>query len=114
MKSYTAVAVLGLTLASGSLAGFDGFDSIVRNVERTFDAKRTSIPFLGLANMIVKVARPAGTASFKLAIFEDLDITEAEEDRFIDVVSEGAGSRWRPMVRTRSRYSGETTAIYTH
>jgi hypothetical protein len=83
----------------------------VRAIEFHYSAKRTHIPFLGVANLVVKVAHPAGAKDFKLALFENLN---AEDDPSgVDrILHELAGKGLRPMVRQHSRRSGEATLIF--
>lgn len=89
------------------------FDHVVKAIEVHYHTKRTHIPFLGLANLVVKVARPAGTSEFKLAVFEDLkssgDSDDQELDRFMHDFS---SSRLRPLVRVHSRRDGDSIYIY--
>ena len=113
MKPALVAIALSLALTAGPLRAGGGFDGIVHDVETTYAAKRLKIPFLGLANAFVKLTRPVGAAGFKLAVFEDLEIPEENESQFFDMVRNGAGKGWSPMVRVRSRNSGELTAIYT-
>ncbi|MFB3829410.1 MAG: hypothetical protein ACE15B_21755 [Bryobacteraceae bacterium] len=98
-----------LALAAGMLpAGDRQFDALVRGVESDYGVSRTRIPFFGVVNFFVKVARPAGTRDLRLAVFEDFspggDFTSRLESRL--------DPAWRPMVRVHSRRNGERTAIY--
>jgi hypothetical protein len=106
---------LALLLAAGSAAyGADWeFDHIVRAIENHYGVKRTHVPLMGVANLFVKVARPAGTSGFKLALFEDLQSSsdyrdQVDLDRFMDDVrSRGLHA----LVVTHSRRDGESTYI---
>ena len=106
---------LALLLAAGSAAyGADWeFDRIVRAIENHYGVKRTHVPLMGVANLFVKVARPAGTSGFKLALFEDLQSCsdyrdQVDLDRFMDDVrSRGLHA----LVVTHSRRDGESTYI---
>lgn len=106
--------VLALVLASAAVAGAAGheFDSVVKAIETHFDATRTRIPLMGLANFAVKIGHPAGASGVRIAIFEDLHMDldgdrQAELDRFMDRL---ASARLRPFIRTRS--DGEATYIF--
>jgi hypothetical protein len=73
------------------------------------------IPLMGVANLFVKVARPAGASSVKVAIFEDLQSAPgygdaADLDQLFDGLS---ASGLRPMVRVHSRHNAEATYICT-
>jgi hypothetical protein len=84
------------------------FDWLVREFSRESGAKRVHVPFLGLANFVVKVGHPAGTSEMKLAIFERGDL---EAPRFTSLTDSAVGGSWKPMIRVRSR-NGESTNIY--
>lgn len=93
-------------------AGDPEFDAITKHLKLFYHAKRVSIPFLGLANFFVKIVRPAGVKSFKVAIFEDLNFTAGKTDTELRAVLRSALSpEWQPLVRTRSR-AGEQTYVY--
>lgn len=105
-----------LLLASCALFGADReFERIVTAVESHYGVKRTHIPLMGVANLFVKVACPAGAGSFRLAIFENLNSAPgygatADLDRFFDELSAGG---LRPLLRVHSRRNGESTYICT-
>jgi hypothetical protein len=107
--------LLALFLAAVSAAyGADReFDRVVKAIEKHYDVKRTHVPLLGVANLFVKVARPAGTSGFKLAVFEDLPSPSpyddrVELDRFMDDVCRGG---LHALVVTHSRRDGESSYI---
>jgi hypothetical protein len=88
------------------------FDAITTHLKQHFNAKRVSIPFLGLANFFVKIVRPAGVKSFKVAIFEDLNCTPGHMDAELGLVMRNAlSAEWQPLLRTRSR-DGEQVYVY--
>jgi len=57
---------LALFLAVSGVAWGGGheFDEIVKAIERNFGTRRTHIPLMGVANLVTKAARPAGTSGF--------------------------------------------------
>ena len=80
------------------------FDSITNHLKLHYNARRVHIPFLGLANFFVKIVRPAGVKSFKVAVFENLNFTPKESDSGLALVMRNALSAdWQQMVRVRSR-----------
>ncbi len=114
MKLLALLAVV-LGVSAPSRAGDREFDAIVRRVETYYATPPTRIPLFGLANLIVKVAHPAGATDLKLAIFEDMRrpaFTGGEE--FTTLVSEALGPDWRPFVRVHSRRDREWTCIYSN
>ena len=106
---------LTLLLAAASVAyGADReFDRLVNAIETHYGVKRTPIPLMGLANFVVKVARPAGAHGFKLAIFENLRSSNHptepwERDRFVDDICRDG---MHALVVTHSRRDGESSYI---
>ena len=95
------------------LIGDSEFDHVVRAIEVHYQTKRTHIPFLGVANIFVKVAHPAGASEFKLAIFEDLKSRGYRDERELDqFMRELSSGRLHPLVRVHSRRDGESVYIY--
>jgi hypothetical protein len=105
-----------LLLASCALCAADReFERIARAVESHYGVTRTHIPLMGVANLFVKVARPAGTSGFKLALFENLNAARGYGDmsdleQLFDELSAGG---LKPLVRVHSRHGGESTYICT-
>ena len=98
-----------LILVSAASAGSD-FDLLVRAMESNYGTKRLQIPFMGVANFFVKVARPAGTKDFKLAVLEHIDDTLHPSAEQLETTFQPQG--WRPFVKVVSRKSGERVHIY--
>jgi hypothetical protein len=115
MKARVLAAVLMTLMAAGAAFGGDAeFDRIVKAIESRYGTRPLHIPFLGVANFVVKVARPEGASGFKLALFEDLKSAAdpgewRERDRFMDTL---AGPNLHPLVRVHSRHDGEATYIF--
>ena len=96
-----------LVLASQSVARADDFGMIVDKIEKHYNARQKKIPFLGLAGLAVKVIRPAGVKSFKVAIFEDQDFAGGQRDRaFEQSITSSLNEKWKPTVRSNDRVSG--------
>jgi hypothetical protein len=98
-----------LILVSTAFAGSD-FDLLVRAIESNYGTKRLQIPFMGVANFLVKVTRPAGTKDFKLAVFEHVDDRLHPSADQLETTFQPQG--WRPFVKVVSRKSGERVHIY--
>ena len=110
MKARLLAVFLAVT--SAAFAGDWEFDHIVKAIESHYGAKRTHIPFMGLANFAVMVTHPAGTRGFKLAVFEDLKSSREDRielDRFMNGIS---GGGLQPLIRVHSRRNGESTYIF--
>ncbi len=111
-------AVLLVTLAAlcglAANAGDEEFDRLIRGIESRYGVKKTSIPLFGVANLFVKVARPAGASDMKLAIFEDLDAEKLMSDRSFDsLLADLPEQGWRPFVRVESPRDRERVRIYS-
>jgi hypothetical protein len=115
--SHTLVALiitatLFTAMPQTARADDSDFDAITKHIKLYYHAKRVSIPFLGLAKFLVKIVRPAGVKSFKVAIFENLSFTDGKTDTELSLVMRNALSReWQPLVRVRSR-DGERLYVY--
>ncbi|HYP08159.1 MAG TPA: hypothetical protein VER03_18140 [Bryobacteraceae bacterium] len=108
MKRFVlALTVLALPVFAG---GGSDFDSMVRSMENHYGVKKTYIPFLGFANFVVKVARPAGARDFKLAIFEHVD--QSRHPSLEDMDRRFVSAGWKPFVRVLSNRKRERVQIY--
>ncbi len=110
---YTLALVVALTcLPSTASAKDPEFDAITKHIKAQYKARRRKIPFMGLANFAVKIIRPAGVKSIKVAIFEELDHVPAAGSNELSLIMRNALSpEWLPLVRIRSR-GGEQTYVY--
>src|ERR1043165_9215642 len=116
-KRWPIYVLLLATLLSFSVARAHAedraFKAISTHLKTRYKAKRRGIPFLGLANFAVKIVRPAGVKSIKVAIFEDLDdfnnINHAELNT---VIREALDEEWQPLVRVYSRRDGQQVFVY--
>ena len=99
--------LLGLLLVAGgaAMAAEREFDRVVKAIESHYGTQHASVPLMGVANLFVKVARPAGTSSFHLAMFGNLNAAEDERDEFMDRLDMG---RLHPLVRVHSRDGAAT------
>src|SRR3982750_4820133 len=116
-KRWLIYLLLLATLMSFSIASARAedraFKAISTHLKTRYKAKRRGIPFMGLANFAVKLIRPAGVKSIKLAIFEDLDdystINHAELN---SVIREALDQEWQPLVRVYSRRDNQQVFVY--
>jgi hypothetical protein len=111
MEMRTQLLAVFLTLSGAAFGGDWEFEHIVKAVESRYAANRTHIPLMGVANLFVKVAHPAGASGFKLAVFEHLngprDYSDLVElDRFMKgLCVNGLHS----LVRVHSRRGAESS-----
>lgn len=102
-------------IATQSVVRADDFGMIVDKIEKHYSAKKKKIPFLGLAGVAVRLIRPAGVKSFKVAIFEDQDFVVGQRDReFQEAVRKSLNKKWTPTVQSSDRVSGNRSYVYTH
>ena len=110
---YILALVVALScLPQAASAKDPEFDAITKHIKAQYKARRRKIPFMGLANFAVKIIRPAGVRSIKVAIFEELNHVPAAGSNELSLVMRGALSpEWLPLVRIRSR-GGEQIYVY--
>ena len=101
---------LALLLLTAPMFARNDFDDLVRSMESQYGKKKVYIPMLGFANFLVKIARPAGTSDFKLAVFEDVDHGRHPEAEDLDRRFRPSG--WKPFVKVVSKAGRERVHIY--
>lgn len=113
LLKITLMILMLLTSLVPALAKDKEFDEIVKFIEKTYHAKKTSIPMLGLANFVIKIAHPKGVKNLKLAVFEDQKLTVANGGEDFDLAVRNALSqKWQPLIKVFSRKNHEWTYIY--
>ena len=105
----TRALALILAAAASAFAAVRDFDRLVAGIESQFGVRRTHIPLMGVANFLVKVARPEGARGFKLAVFEDLRL-RPRDGEVLDRMMAEAAVGLHPIVRSWS--DGERTYVY--
>lgn len=113
LAALLVTAALITAAAPAARADDPEFDAITTQLKSHFNARRISIPFLGLANFFVKIVRPAGVKSFKVAIFEDLSFAPGQStpSGVSALMRSALSPEWQPLVRVRSR-DGEQLYVY--
>jgi len=106
-----AAALLILSEAA-AFAGDDPYGRLVKNLETNYHARRISVPFLGLANFVLKFWHPAGVKSVKLSVFNDLAPAGEATGPSFDAALRAAASDWRPMVRVYSQAEQQWVYVY--
>jgi hypothetical protein len=104
------LAAVLVLLAGFAWAGDPEFDRLVREVESHYGTHATHVPLMGVANLFVKIARPGGATSLRMALFEELKTPPeawADLDRFMNSLP----GELRPVVTVNSRRDGEATYI---
>jgi hypothetical protein len=100
------------TAASGGDGPDDRFNSIVRTLQTRAGVENTSPPFMWLASLAVRAARPAGVLDLRLATFEGRQLADVvHNDGFDRLVREATADGWTPLLRVRSKRSRELVNI---
>jgi hypothetical protein len=91
----------------------DSFGSLVRSLEAQDDVEVTTPPMMWLARMVVKAAQPEGVMDVRLATFEGRGLSRvARDESFNKLLKRVADQGWSPLVRVRSKKSGELSAVH--
>lgn len=103
---------LGYSSAAAQRSGGNGFDAITRHLKTRYQAKKKSIPFLGLAKFGIRIIKPAGVKSINLSLFEGLKNTGELADSELSSLMRGSLSEeWQPLLSVRHR-DGNQIYIY--
>jgi hypothetical protein len=108
----SGLALLLLAAATAASGADREFDRLVSAVETHYGVKRTHIPLMGVANLFLKVAHPAGASGVKLAIFDDLPAGPddfEDVDRFVNEACRTGGLH--PLIVTHSGRGGDSSYI---
>jgi len=103
-----------LAACTAGIAGDREFGHLANAIESHYGIQRAHIPLMGVADLALKIAHPAGAHGFKLAVFDNLESCEKcfdieELDGFIAGLSSDGDLHL--MLRTHSH--GEATYILT-
>jgi hypothetical protein len=94
-------------------AAADSFDSLVRSLRSQDNVEVTTPPMMWLARIVVKAAQPEGVMDVRLATFEGRGLSRvAGDESFNKLLQRVADQGWSPLVRVRSRRSGEVSAVH--
>jgi len=109
--------LIGALLIAGSApCGFardHEFRAVVREIEAHYHARRSARFAMWLAGAAVRVTRPEGVKSLKIAVFEDQNFSAVADDADFENVIRGAlENAWQPLARVWSNRSGERSHVY--
>ena len=91
----------------------NSFDRLVRSMKSHDDIEVTSPPMMWLARLVVKAAQPEGVMDVRLATFEGRGLSRVAGDAsFSKLLQRVADEGWSPLVKVRSRKSGELSAVH--
>ncbi len=113
LLNITLVCLILLASLVPALAKDKEFDEIVKFIEKTYHAKKTGIPMLGIANFALKFAHPAGVKNIKVAVFEDQNFTSVNSGTNFELtIQKIVSQNWQPLIRVFSRKDKEWTYVY--
>lgn len=117
LRAAASTLVVALAIAetrsAPALAREREFGMVVRQIESSYHAKRSHPHLMALAGFVVRVWRPYGVSSVKLALFEEQDFSAAPDGAdFASVVQAALTEGWRPLAQVYSRRSGERTVVF--
>jgi hypothetical protein len=91
----------------------NSFDRLVRSIGSHDDIEVTTPPMMWLARAVVKVAQPEGVMDVRVAMFEGSGLSNVAGDgSFAKLLQRVSDDGWKPLVRVRSRKSGELSAVH--
>lgn len=106
------ILVVAYSTATAQKSGNSGFDAIAKHLKTRYQARKKSIPFMGLAKLAVRFVKPAGVKSINVSLFEDLKNTGELPDSELNLMMRNAlSSEWQPLVSIRQR-NGDQVYIY--
>jgi hypothetical protein len=112
--AFALVAATPIHTASAEGGEKPDYHAVVRLVESHYHVKHQGVPFL--ANASVKTAKIASStvrkysrfADLKLAVFEDQDFAQGDNEAFHAAMRRMLEPRWTPLVTVRGRDEGQT------
>jgi hypothetical protein len=91
----------------------DSFGSLVRSLESQAGVEVTTPPMMWLARLVVKAAQPEGVMDVRLATLEGSGLSRVAGDAsFNKLLQRVTDQGWSPLVKVRSKKSGELSAVH--
>ncbi|HWC18946.1 MAG TPA: hypothetical protein VG498_18185 [Terriglobales bacterium] len=87
-------------------------DRVVRSMETQLGVRHTHIPMLGFAMFVGKVATGFQMPGIKLAVFENVNLSEQDPHAVQRVVANALGPEWAPFVISTSNHGAKQNWIY--
>lgn len=89
-----------------------GFDAITKHLKLRYQARKKSIPFLGLAKFGIRLIKPAGVKSINVSLFENLKYTgQLSDSELSSLMRDSLSEEWQPLLSLRHR-DGDQIYIY--
>jgi hypothetical protein len=108
-----AVVVVQGVAVRAERAEADSFGSLVRSLKAHDDVEVTTPPMMWLARLVMKAAQPEGITDVRVAMLEGGGLSRVASDAsFNKLLQRVADQGWSPLVKVRSRKSGELSAVH--
>lgn len=106
------LALLFVCASSAPAQSNQGFDVIAKHLKTRYQARKKSIPFLGLAKFAVRIVKPAGVKSINISLFEGLKNTgELPDSELSGLMRSAMTPEWYPLASVRRR-NGDQVYVY--
>ena len=102
MKTICVLLAASAFVPTAARAADREFRDVVEAISDEFRTRPLRIPFMGLANAVAFVARPAGTRHIDIAVFENLETRNRTGRDLPDAVRRAVGGSWKPFLQIRS------------
>jgi len=110
-RTFGWLMILGCLTMSSRVQATE-MDRVVRSMETQLGVRRMHIPMLGFAMFVGKVASGFQMPGVKLAVFENVNLSEQDPQALQRAVSNALGRDWLPFVKSTSRHGAEQNWIY--
>src|SRR5215471_10325375 len=113
-----ALIIIALIAVPTSIASAEdhSFDSVVKHIKSSYNAKRQgSFGLVSFARFAVKVIRPAGFKNFKITMLRDLDYSSAERpdsSEFHAIIRSKIDSSWAPLIQYSAPRERQWNYVY--
>ena len=112
LHALILVALLSVSYSSAAAQSNKGFDVITKHLKSRYQARKKSIPLLGLAKFAVRIVKPAGVKSINVSLFEELKNTgELADSELNSMMRNALSAEWQPLVSVRQR-NGDQVYVY--
>ena len=108
---HVVVLVFALLVPPAAFAGDREFDGVVDHFKQTYNASKRGSFGLGVARFAVKIAKPMGVKSFRIAVLEDLS-GPVDGTGLQEAIRGSLGPDWQPFVRVYSRSGDEHAFVF--
>lgn len=93
-------------------AGDREFNLIAHELEMHSQGRRSVTRFLGVANLLAPITRPAAFRRIRIAAFDSPSLRELAETNLAETIRGALNPDWRPLLRHQVRRTGEQTHVY--